>query len=162
MSQENVEVVRRAVAAVNRRDIDGYLACCTDDVQLSTPVAAVAGVYEGADGIRRFFADVDDAGPDFRLTIERVEAIGRDRVLTFMLVTATGRASGIPQDARTGTSMSSLAARSSASESLSTASKPSKPPGCGSRAAGRCPLSDVRSARVVQRREEPCAASAST
>ena len=26
MSQENVEAVRRAVAAVNRRDIDGYLA----------------------------------------------------------------------------------------------------------------------------------------
>ena len=59
-------------------------------------------MYEGADGIRRFFADVDDAGPDFQLTIERVEAIGRDRVLAFMLVTATGRASGIPQDSRTG------------------------------------------------------------
>lgn len=102
MSQENVDAVRRAVAAVNRRDIDGYLACCTDDVQLSTPLAEVTGVYEGADGIRRFFADVGDTGPDFELTIERVEAIGRDRVLTFMLVTATGRASGIPQDSRTG------------------------------------------------------------
>ena len=26
MSQENVEIVRRAVAAINQRDIDGYLA----------------------------------------------------------------------------------------------------------------------------------------
>ena len=102
MSQENVEVVRRAVAAVNRRDIDGYLACCSDDVQLFTPLADVTGVYEGPDGIRRFFADVGDTGPDFQLTIEPVEAIGPDRVLTFMLVTATGRASGIPQDPRTG------------------------------------------------------------
>jgi ketosteroid isomerase-like protein len=102
MSQENVEVVRRAVAAVNRRDIDGYLACCTDDVQLSTPLAEVTGTYDGPDGIRRFFADVGDTGPDFQLTIERVEAVGPDRVLTFMLVTATGRASGIPQDSRTG------------------------------------------------------------
>jgi len=31
MSQENVELVKRAVASVNQRDIDGYLACCTDD-----------------------------------------------------------------------------------------------------------------------------------
>jgi hypothetical protein len=61
----------------------------------------VAGVYEGSDGIRRFFADVGDTGPDFHLAIERVEAIGPDRVLAFMLVTATGRANGIPQDART-------------------------------------------------------------
>jgi ketosteroid isomerase-like protein len=102
MSQENVEVVRRAVAAVDRRDVEAYLACCTDDVQLSTPLTDVAGVYEGPDGIRRFFGDVGDTGPDFQLTIERVEALGPDRVLTFMLVTATGRASGIPQDARTG------------------------------------------------------------
>ena len=56
MSQENVEVVRRAVAA----------------------------------------------GPDFQLAIDRVEAIGPDRVLAFMLVTVTGRASGIPQDSRPG------------------------------------------------------------
>ena len=39
MSQENVETVHRAIAAINRRDIDGYLACCTKDVQLVTPVA---------------------------------------------------------------------------------------------------------------------------
>jgi uncharacterized protein len=102
MSQENVEVVRRAVAAVNRRDIDGYLACCTDDVRLSTPLAEVAGAYDGPDGIRRFFTDISDTGPDFKLTIERLEAVGTDRVLALMEVTATGRASGIPQDAQTG------------------------------------------------------------
>ena len=102
MSQENVEIVRRAVAAVNQRDIDGYLACCANDVQLSTPLAEVAGVYEGPDGIRRFFADLGDTSPDFKITTERLEAVGTDRVLAFMLVTGTGRASGIPQEARTG------------------------------------------------------------
>jgi ketosteroid isomerase-like protein len=102
MSQKNVEVVRRAVAAVNRRDIDGYLACCTDDVRLSTPLAEVVGAYDGPDGIRRFFTDISDTGPDFKLTIERLEAVGTDRVLALMEVTATGRASGIPQVAQTG------------------------------------------------------------
>jgi ketosteroid isomerase-like protein len=95
MSQANVEVVRRAIAAVNERDVEGYLACCTDEIQLETPWTPVEGVYEGPAAIRRFFSDLDDTAPDFRLTIERVEAIGADRVLAFLRASATGRASGI-------------------------------------------------------------------
>jgi ketosteroid isomerase-like protein len=102
MSQENVEVVKRAVAAVNQRDLDGYLACCTEDVQLITPIAEVAGAYDGADGIRRFFTDIADASPDFKIAIERVGAVGPDCVLAFMRVTGTGRASGIPVETATG------------------------------------------------------------
>ncbi len=64
MSQENVDLVRRAVAAVNARDIDRYLA-------------------------------------DFRLDIERVEAIDEDRVLAFLHLTASGRTTGIPTPADT-------------------------------------------------------------
>jgi hypothetical protein len=33
MRHENLEVIERAIAAINERDIDAYLAC-TDDVQL--------------------------------------------------------------------------------------------------------------------------------
>jgi ketosteroid isomerase-like protein len=93
MSQENVEVVKRVVEAINQRDIEGYLACCTEDVQLITP--AIGGAYEGPDGIRRFFADIADASPDFTLAIERLEGVGEERVLAFMRLTATGRVSGI-------------------------------------------------------------------
>ena len=96
MSQENVEAVERAVAAVNERDIDRYLAGCTEDVELQTPLASIGGTYEGVDAIRRFFADIEDTGPDFRLDLERVEAIGADRVLAFLRATASGRSSGIP------------------------------------------------------------------
>ena len=96
MSRENVDLVRRAVAAVNARDIDDYLADCTEDVELRTPLGPIGGVYEGPDGIRRFFADIEDMGPDFRLDLERVEAIGEDRVLAFLRVTASGRTTGIP------------------------------------------------------------------
>jgi ketosteroid isomerase-like protein len=105
MSQENVEIVERAVAAINQRDIAGYLACCTDDVELIwiTPTSDVAGAsFEGADGIRRFFADIADFNPDFNIAFERLEAVGTDRVLAFMQLTGSGRASGIPTDAETG------------------------------------------------------------
>ena len=96
MSQENVEVVKRAIAAVNDRDIDRYLADCTEDIELRTPLAPIGGVYEGPDGIRRFFVDIQDMSPDFRLDLESVEAIGADRVLAFLQITASGRSSGIP------------------------------------------------------------------
>jgi predicted SnoaL-like aldol condensation-catalyzing enzyme len=78
MSQENVEIVEEAINAVNERDLE------------------IGGVYDGPDGIRRFFADVRDTSPDFQITIERAEAIGADRVLAFLRVSASGRASGIP------------------------------------------------------------------
>ncbi len=102
MSHENVEVVERLIAAVNERDLGGYLACCTDDIRLWTPWASVEGAYEGSEAIRRFFADLRDTLPDFRLTIERAEPIGRARVLAFVKVVVSGRASGIPAAAMIG------------------------------------------------------------
>ena len=98
MSRERL--VRNAIDAVNERDLDRYLACCTEDVELHTPLREVAGAYRGADGIRRFFEDVDDAGPDFQLELERVEVVG-ERALAFLHVRVTGRSSGIPMDRET-------------------------------------------------------------
>src|ERR1039458_2385369 len=95
MSQENVRLVERAIAAINARDIEGYLACCTENVKLETPMAAVGGVYEGIDGIGRFFTDMKKAAPDFRIELDGVEEVDSKRVLAFMRTSSTGRASGI-------------------------------------------------------------------
>jgi hypothetical protein len=35
------------MSAINERDADAYLACCTSDVQLYIPLAAFTGPYEG-------------------------------------------------------------------------------------------------------------------
>jgi ketosteroid isomerase-like protein len=95
MSAENVRLVERAIAAINARDIEGYLACCTENVKLETPVAAVGGVYEGSDGIRRYFADIEEAGPDFRIELDGVKEVDSKRMLAFLRFSSTGRASGI-------------------------------------------------------------------
>jgi len=95
MSRENLEAVQEVISAVNDRDLDRYLVHCTESIQLETPWAAVEGVYEGPDAIRRLFADLRDTLPDFHLVIERLEPVGSDRVLAFLRVSATGRASGI-------------------------------------------------------------------
>ena len=92
---ENLETVRRCLDALNRRDVDGYLACCTDDVELQTTLVALEGAHEGRDGIRRFFADIQDSAPDFWLVLERVEVVGPNRVLGFERGTASGRTSGV-------------------------------------------------------------------
>jgi ketosteroid isomerase-like protein len=95
MAQENVRLVERAIAAINERDIEGYLACCTENIKLETPVAAVGGVFEGIDGITRYFGDIEEAGPDFRIELDGVEEVDSKRVIAFMRFSSTGRASGI-------------------------------------------------------------------
>jgi ketosteroid isomerase-like protein len=94
-----VELVERAVAAINARDIEGYLACCTENVELLQPM--VGAQYLGADGIRRFFTDIEDIGPDFQVEVERMRALDDGNVLAFLRVRATGRVSGIVTGADT-------------------------------------------------------------
>jgi ketosteroid isomerase-like protein len=101
MSLENVETVKQAVAAVNERDINRYLPLCTEDIELLTPLGAIGGTYKGAEDIRRFFGDLEDTSPDFRLDLEHVEAVDEDVVLAFLRMSASGRASGIPTGAPT-------------------------------------------------------------
>jgi ketosteroid isomerase-like protein len=96
MSQENVETVKRELAAVNARAIDRYLECCTEDIELHVVAfAALGGIYIGRDAIQRFWTDIADTAPDFRLEIERLEQIAIDQVLASMRISATGRASGL-------------------------------------------------------------------
>ena len=102
MSHDKVQVVERLVAAVNERDVDGFLVCCTEDISLRTPWAPVEGTYEGREAIRRFFADLKDTLPDFRLSIESAEAVGAGRVLAFVQASVSGRASGISVAATVG------------------------------------------------------------
>jgi len=101
MTRENVTTVRLAIAALNERDVDAYLACCVEDVELQTPLSPVEGAYRGTTGIRRFFSDIASTGSDFRVEIERIQALGSDRVLTLMRITASGRESGVDMGAET-------------------------------------------------------------
>jgi ketosteroid isomerase-like protein len=98
VSQENVGIVERAIAAINARDIDAYLACCTENVELLI-AESVGAQYLGADGIRRFFTDIEDTGPDFRIEVQRLQALGDSHALAFIRVGSTGRASGIATSA---------------------------------------------------------------
>jgi ketosteroid isomerase-like protein len=57
MSQENVDVVRRAMEAYNRRDLDGVMRDTAPDVEVdwSRSTGVEAGIYRGRASSRRFW-----------------------------------------------------------------------------------------------------------
>src|SRR5437762_268568 len=77
VAMSHKDLVKRVISAVNERDVEAYLACCTDDIQLYSPVALFTGPNEGAAGIRRFFQDIEDASPRLPLGVGTLGAGGR-------------------------------------------------------------------------------------
>jgi uncharacterized protein (TIGR02246 family) len=95
MSQANVEVVQRLIAALSERDAEGYVALCTPDVQMVSPVAAIEGTTVGSEGIRQFFSGLKEAWSEFRVDVERIQAVGDNQVLALLEMTAVSEG-GVP------------------------------------------------------------------
>ena len=93
MSQQNVEIASRAIAAINDRDVDAYLALCSPDVEMINQVAAIEGPNRGEVGIRNFFQAIDEAATRFELEVKRLQPLDDNRVLgslTLVLETKRG------------------------------------------------------------------------
>jgi ketosteroid isomerase-like protein len=59
MSEENVAVLRKGYASVNRGDIDGLLAAVHPDVEFTSLIAEAEGeIFHGHDGVRRWWEEV--------------------------------------------------------------------------------------------------------
>jgi ketosteroid isomerase-like protein len=59
MSQQNVELFRRGFAAVNHRDLDGFLASVAPDVEFTSLIAEAEGeTFRGHEGVRRWWSEV--------------------------------------------------------------------------------------------------------
>ena len=96
MSQENVEVVKRAVNAFNRRDLDGLEELGTPDIEWITSMGAIEGEpFRGREGGDTYLARLTDAWEEFRTVAENVRDLG-DRVLMLGQVEGRGKGSGVP------------------------------------------------------------------
>jgi ketosteroid isomerase-like protein len=73
MSHENVEVVRRAIAAYNRRDFEAIRALNQPDVQLdwSASRGLDARVYQGEEEVMRFFQSFLEMFEEVRIEPDR-------------------------------------------------------------------------------------------
>ena len=100
MSQENVEVLRRANEAFNRGDVEGVLACCHDDVEIEDLNNApdLPPIVRGKDAARQVFAAWVTAFEDFVGEIE--EYIDIDERYVACLVHYRGKAQGLEVDVR--------------------------------------------------------------
>jgi ketosteroid isomerase-like protein len=78
MSQENVELVRQAQDAFNRRDLDALLALHDPDVEVAPSILKVEGgdSYRGHDGLRTWWENLHGVFPDFSAEIEDVRDLG--------------------------------------------------------------------------------------
>ena len=66
MSQEKLELTRRALEAFKERDLDGLLAMLDDEVEAVPILAGMEGGYRGHDRIRRWWTGLLGTFPDFR------------------------------------------------------------------------------------------------
>ena len=95
---ENVETVKRAFEAFNRRDIDGILAVCDPDIDWTPPPDWLGSrTYHGHNGVREAIADMVGVFED--LQAEPVRLIERgDRVVGLYIWRGHGGASGVSID----------------------------------------------------------------
>ena len=99
MSQQDVEIVRRAFDTYNRRDVDGFLESATEDYVIFPAVATAieVGGIRGRDGLRRYFDMLDETWADFRIIADDVRDLS-DHVLAIGRTKGRGRDSGAAVD----------------------------------------------------------------
>ncbi|MDQ3759403.1 MAG: nuclear transport factor 2 family protein [Actinomycetota bacterium] len=96
MSQENVEIIRRLLAAFEKEDFEAIVPYLHPDVE--TRPGLVGGpemtTHRGVEGMRRFWVDIDAAWEEFRIEPAEFREV-EGAVLVLGHVYARGRESGI-------------------------------------------------------------------
>jgi ketosteroid isomerase-like protein len=91
MSQENVEVARRAMRAFFSQDVEGWVRCCHPDIELLLPRNLLeGGSYRGIDGARRAFADAYDMWEELHFDLQDTRTVD-DYVVTLGRSTNVGK-----------------------------------------------------------------------
>jgi ketosteroid isomerase-like protein len=91
MSQQNVELARRAYEAFNRRDLDALLALTHDEVVVESRLVAIEGGYHGLEGMRRWWNSILEFIPDYTIEVEELSDRGEH---TLARIRATGHGAG--------------------------------------------------------------------
>ena len=95
MSEENVEIVRRAFAALEQGGGDAMLEFCSPEIEYRVRRDLPdARTYQGHDGVRELAADWQRVFEDFRLGPEELIDAG-DSVVGMMRISGRGAASGV-------------------------------------------------------------------
>ena len=104
MSQENVQIVRAAVAAFDSADAEAVIALAHPEFEarVAPELSTEPDTYRGEDGIRRYIASFEDAFEDVCFETEGMWDAGGDDVVVALRMTATGKTTKIPVEQRNG------------------------------------------------------------
>ena len=137
MSQENLEIVRAAIDAFNRRDVDAAFKDADPDFQYdqTRAVGMDRGVFN-LDEFRDLLTSFTDSWESFTIGADELIDAGENVVMPFT------NSRGAAMESRSRLVASgfgrSATARSCGPASIRSATRPSKPPGCRSRPATAC------------------------
>jgi ketosteroid isomerase-like protein len=102
VSQENVEIVRKAIDAFSRGDVDAFALLVTPDIEWTTGLGAIEGeVFHGTEGVETYFARLNSAWESFcflaqdyrdhgELVVVLGELEGRSRGSAFPVISPVG------------------------------------------------------------------------
>jgi uncharacterized protein len=94
------EVLRRTYEALARRDLAVLDELADPDFEMDlTERVLNPATYHGAEGLLRFLGEIDELWASMDIDVERVIERG-DEVLAVLLVTLTGRGSGVEMESR--------------------------------------------------------------
>src|SRR5688572_19863599 len=101
MSEENVEIVRSAYAALADQGVEAVLAFIDPQFEVTTPpsLASEPDTYRGHEGVRRYFRSFGDAMEGVYLEGQEFTLVG-DKVLVDTKLHARGRTTGIETELR--------------------------------------------------------------
>jgi len=99
MSQENIEVVRRARAAFNREDVRELADLSDDDLEFVSVFTALdsgGAIYRGPESWADYFAAMHETWAEWQVEDFRTLDAGDDRAASLFRLVGTGRSSGAP------------------------------------------------------------------
>jgi ketosteroid isomerase-like protein len=102
VSQQNVEIAKRAIDAFNARDVESFASLTTPDFEWSPSMVAIEGkVFRGAEGIQAYFASLGNAWEEFLILPDQFRDLP-DLVIMLGRLSGLGKNSGVPVDSSLG------------------------------------------------------------
>ena len=102
MSKENSEIVLQLIEAVNRRDVDAFVALVSPDVEWedSSFWSEPARIYSGRGELREWFNQIVEPWESLHFEVEEITEATNDRVFLGTLLTTRGKGSGVETQLR--------------------------------------------------------------
>ena len=139
MSEENVEVVLQQAEALNRRDVEAFVALVSPDVEWEDSMfwSEPGRIHRGRAEVREWLNRVLEPWESFHIEVEEITEVADDRVFAAGVLTGRGKTSGVETQVHGWSVLWIANGKITRRQIFLDGTKPSKPPGCRSRRCRR-------------------------